>query len=100
MLPAPVELACAPGESGPLCDRAAAVRDVARRFGARSQAAADELTAMCNQGQPPTAAAVQHCDHQVTGAGTVHALGGHMHLLGRSITVELNPGAPGRPDAA
>ena len=41
-----------PDESGPLCDRAAAVRDVARRFGERSEAAADQLNEMCNQGQP------------------------------------------------
>src|SRR5690242_11584650 len=32
-LPAPVELPCASGESGPLCTRSAAVADVARRFG-------------------------------------------------------------------
>ena len=33
LLPAPVELACRKGKSGPLCDRTAAVRDVSERFG-------------------------------------------------------------------
>jgi hypothetical protein len=95
LLPAPVELPCAAGESGPLCDRAAAVRDVARRFGEQAGATVDELNRMCNQGQDPATGSVQHCDQPVPGAGTVYAVGGHMHLLGRSIKVELNPGGPG-----
>ena len=28
-------------------------------------------------------------------AGTIRAVAGHMHLLGRRIKVELNPGTPG-----
>jgi Copper type II ascorbate-dependent monooxygenase, C-terminal domain len=34
----------------------------------------------------------QHCDHPIDGRATIYAVAGHMHLLGRSITVELNPG--------
>ena len=60
LLPAPVELACRKGKSGPLCDRDDAVRDVSTRFGGQS--------------------------------GLMVA--GHMHLLGRSISVTLNPGEP------
>jgi hypothetical protein len=90
LLPAPVELACAPGESGPLCDRAAAVRDLAKRFGERSGATADELNGMCHGGQPPVAGTEQHCDHVVPAPGTIYAAAGHMHLLGRSIRVELD----------
>ena len=33
LLPAPVELACAKGEQGRLCDRAAAIADLARKYG-------------------------------------------------------------------
>ncbi len=94
LLTAPVELPCAAGESGPLCDRAAAVRDVARRFGERSGSTAEALNEVCNQGQAPAAGAEQHCDHVVPGPGTVYAAGGHMHLLGRSIRVQLNPARP------
>jgi hypothetical protein len=90
LLPAPVELACAPGESGPLCDRATAVQDLTRRFGHRSAAVTDQLNRMCNQGQPPAASVEQHCDHVVPTPGTIYAVAGHMHLLGRSITIELN----------
>ena len=34
------------------------------------------------------------CDRPVTAPTTIHAVAGHMHLLGRSIRVELNPGTP------
>ena len=95
LLPAPVELPCAEGESGPLCERAAAVRDVASRFGAQAEGMVSRLNGMCDQGREPAAGAVQHCDHVVPGTGTVHATAGHMHLLGRSVTVQLNPGRPG-----
>ena len=95
LLPAPVELPCAAGESGPLCDRAAAVRDVAGRFGAQADGMVTQLNLLCNGGRSPVAGTVQRCDHAVSGPGTVHAVAGHMHLLGRSITVRLNPGRPG-----
>lgn len=92
-LPAPVELPCAAGESGPLCNRAAAVVDVRQRFGTEVAATESGLVMECDRGniQPgPT----QSCDHPIRQAGTVYALGGHMHLLGRSIRIELNPGTP------
>jgi hypothetical protein len=94
LLMAPVELACAADESGPLCDREAAVRDVARRFGEQARATVGRLNQACHQGQAPATGSVQQCDHYVQGAGAVYAVGGHMHLLGRSITVDLNPARP------
>jgi hypothetical protein len=90
LLPAPVELPCAAGESGPLCDRAAAVRDVAGRFGAQAGGMVEQLNSACNRGRAPAAGTEQHCDHVVPAAGTVYAVAGHMHLLGRSISVRLN----------
>jgi hypothetical protein len=95
LLPAPVELPCASGESGALCDRTAAVADVTKRFGADVGSMQADLNQLCNGGKTPVASATQHCDHQIARAGTVYALAGHMHLLGRSIKVELNPGTPG-----
>jgi hypothetical protein len=92
-LPAPVELPCTAQETGPLCDRAAAVADVARRFGDEIGNAAQGLLEGCSDGKAvpgPT----QHCDHPIDGAGTIYAVAGHMHLLGRSIKIEINPGTP------
>jgi hypothetical protein len=92
-LPAPVELPCAAGESGPLCDRRAAVADVRRRFGDVG-ATEDALIQVCDSGTV-TPGPTQSCEHAIRQSGTVYAMAGHMHLLGRSIKVELNPGTPG-----
>ncbi|ROT29786.1 monooxygenase [Micromonospora sp. HM5-17] len=95
LLPAPVELPCAPGEEGELCDRTAALRDVARRFGADAARRTEQIGAACRRGEPAVPGNTQSCDHRVTQPGLVHALAGHMHLLGRSIRIDLNPGTPG-----
>jgi hypothetical protein len=94
-LVAPVELPCAAGESGPLCDRAAAVDDVVKRFGDEARGMVTGLNRRCNDGAPPVAGATQRCDYVMEQPLTVHAVAGHMHLLGRSIKAELNPGTPG-----
>ena len=91
-MPAPVELPCAPGESGPLCDRTTAVLDVWHRFGEAAGTTVSGLNLLCNAGRAPRAGPTQHCDRKVRQAGVVRAVAGHMHLLGRSIKVELNPG--------
>jgi hypothetical protein len=90
-LPAPVELPCAAGESGPLCDRTAAMADVAKRFGSDIGQTETALVRKCDNGVPvpgPT----QQCSRPMPVGGTVYAVAGHMHLLGRSIKIELNPG--------
>jgi hypothetical protein len=90
---APVELPCTAGESGPLCDRDAAVADVTRRFGNDVGSIEEALVQMCDHGAP-VAGTTQHCDRPVRKDGTIYAVAGHMHLLGRSIKIELNPGTP------
>jgi hypothetical protein len=94
LLPAPVELPCAAGEKGQLCDREQAILDVWRRFGQQAGSAVAGLSLLCNRGKDPAAGPTQHCDLPVRQAGMVYAVAGHMHLLGRSIKVELNPGTP------
>jgi hypothetical protein len=93
-LPAPVELPCAAGESGPLCDRAAAIADVTHRFGNDAGRTVNGLNQRCNGGKAPVAGNTQHCDFPVPQAATIYATAGHMHLLGRAIKIELNPGTP------
>jgi hypothetical protein len=91
LLPAPVELPCRPGRTGPLCVRNAAAADVRLRFGQRAGQTADLLNLLCPGNVPgPT----QSCTRPVTEAGTIRAVAGHMHLLGRSISVTLNQGTP------
>ncbi len=93
LLPAPVELPCRPGHDGPLCDREAALADVQARFGPMVGSTANYLNLACRgQGASP----VQSCSRLVGERATIRAVAGHMHLLGREIKVEVNPG---RPDA-
>jgi len=93
-LDAPTDLPCAPGESGPLCDRAASIADVTKRFGPEVGEFADEQVEECNEGGEPLPGDTQVCDHVVEEPVTVFAGFGHMHMLGRSVKVELNPGTP------
>ena len=93
-LNAPTELPCAPGESGPLCDREASIADVTARFGSEVGGFADELVEECSGGVVPKPGPTQACDIDVEEPATVFAGFGHMHMRGRAIKVELNPGTP------
>ncbi|NUR07369.1 MAG: hypothetical protein HOQ22_01440 [Nocardioidaceae bacterium] len=89
LLPAPVELPCRPGhDQNRLCDRDAAVEDAETRFGPAGQAA-NYLHFLCGRLHPGP---VQTCDQKVRRPETVRAVAGHMHLLGRSIKIQVNPG--------
>jgi len=92
-LDAPTDLPCAADESGPLCDRAASIADVTKRFGSDVGGMADDQVEDCGQNAPKPGA-TQTCDHKVSAPMTLFAGFGHMHMLGRAIKVELNPGTP------
>lgn len=92
-LDAPTDLPCAADESGPLCDRAASIADVTKRFGPEVGGTADEQLEECGQSTPKPGN-TQTCDQEVPAPMTLFAGFGHMHLLGRAIKVELNPGKP------
>ena len=92
LLPAPVELPCRPGTQAPLCDREAAVLDVMDRFGMRAGQVVAGLQLLCGSGGGPRPGPTQSCTRTVDEAATVRAAAGHMHLLGRKIKIELNPG--------
>ncbi|HWO69042.1 MAG TPA: hypothetical protein VNO31_54330 [Umezawaea sp.] len=92
-LDAPTELPCTADESGPLCDRATSIADVTKRFGSEVGETADRQLEECGQ-TAPRPGNTQTCDHEVPAPMTLFAGFGHMHLLGRAIKVELNPGTP------
>ncbi|WP_299441790.1 hypothetical protein [uncultured Phycicoccus sp.] len=85
LLPAPVELPCRSNRTAGLCARGVSVADVSRRFGERP-ARADLLHLLCGPIEPGP---VQSCTRKVREAGTIRAVAGHMHLLGRAITVDV-----------
>jgi len=92
LLPAPVELPCRPGHTDSLlCDRTTAIADVVKRFGPVGQTN-NWLDVLCNQ--KPVPSQVTSCVRTVTEPTTIRGVAGHMHLLGRSIRIEVNPGTP------
>jgi hypothetical protein len=95
LLPAPVELPCRPGHTGALCDRDRAVLDVGARFGEESSAAVAGLLLLCRGSFVPKPGATQSCTRRVEEPATVRAAAGHMHLLGSSIRIDLNPDTSG-----
>lgn len=90
---APTDLPCAADESGPLCNRAASIADVTKRFGPDVGEMADRQVEECGRGVPKPGD-TQTCDHEVEAPMTLFAGFGHMHMLGRALKVELNPGTP------
>ena len=79
------------GADGDLCDRAASLLDVKKRFGVEGNTA-DALYFLCGGG--PRAGETQSCTRTLGEPLTIHGVAGHMHLLGRSIRIEVNPGTP------
>jgi mono/diheme cytochrome c family protein len=93
LLPGPVELACAKGEQGRLCDRNEALFDLSRKYGSGAAFVPAGLLILCRgTAATPAASAVSTCDRRITSPTTIHVAAGHMHLLGASIKLELNPG--------
>jgi hypothetical protein len=93
LLPAPVELACAKSERGPLCSRQAALFDLVSKYGGTAGVAPAGLLLLCGKNAAnPRPSAVTSCDRRIDGPTTILGVAGHMHLLGASIRVTLNPG--------
>ena len=92
-LPAPVELPCAAGETGRLCDRNAAIYDVTQRFGEDSRSTIAGLQILFD-GSPlrPKSGDTQSCTRTMKQNTRIAAAAGHMHLLGKSISIDVNPG--------
>ena len=96
---APVEIPCAVGESGPLCDRATMMQYIRDTYG--PIAAGIPPFALRNCGHTPEEFADQtkgtgwtSCDNRIRGDGQIVAVHGHMHELGKSFRMTLNPGTP------
>jgi polyisoprenoid-binding protein YceI/mono/diheme cytochrome c family protein len=94
---APVELPCPDGVEGPLCDRDAAVADVAERFGPGAPLIANGLHLGCRSTPEQIAATFDGqvgsttCDFRVRQGGEVIGMLGHMHEIGSSYRMTLAP---------
>jgi hypothetical protein len=93
LLPGPVELACGKGEQGRLCSRNEALFELSRKYGSEAAFAPAGLLLLCRgNASSPRPSAVSTCDRRIGQPTTIHVAAGHMHLLGASIRIELNPG--------
>ncbi len=95
LFPAPVELACPPGVTGPLCDRKKSLIDLASRTSTTSAFEATGINVLCGQDPfKPTPSLTSQCDKVINSNFNVIAAAPHMHLLGRTLKLILNPGTP------
>ncbi len=92
----PVEIPCATYESGPLCDRDAAIDRLRTEFGSESALIPEFVNSQCNVTPADFALftdgkASSSCDIP-TPAGEVVSILPHMHELGTTYRLTLNPG--------
>ena len=94
---APVELPCPAGTDGPLCDRDAAVADVAERFGPGAPVIANGLHVGCDSTPESIAATFDGqvgtttCDFTGRQSGELIGMLGHLHEIGSSYRLTLHP---------
>jgi len=93
LLPAPPDIPCPTGVTGPLCNRAASLANLGQRFGQSSVAFVDDLERQCgrNPADPPEGDSTS-CTSQIDNSGYIVRVGAHMHLLGATLKMVLNPG--------
>ncbi len=97
LVAAPVELACPKGVTGYLCDRGKSLIDLAQRTSQSSVAESEGLNQLCGYNPiNPTPSNISICDKKITQNELVVKATPHMHLLGRSLKMILNPGTPGQ----
>jgi hypothetical protein len=95
LMPAPPDIPCPADTSGPLCSRAASLANLGQRFGQSAVGFVNAIEWICgrNANDPPAGDSTS-CSWPVPSAGYILRAGAHMHLLGVSFTMVLNPGMP------
>jgi hypothetical protein len=92
---APPDIPCPAGVTGPLCDRAASLANQGQRFGQTAVEEVDGIEALCghNPSDPPVGDSTS-CTSSIDSGGYIDRVQAHMHLLGRTFKMVLNPGTP------
>ena len=98
---APVEIPCMPNQQrAPLCDRNAALADDTRLYGGIGAGAESALLTVCGKTEEQVAASFHNgvasstCDWTIGESGTIFAVFGHEHTLGKSFRLTLDPDTP------
>jgi hypothetical protein len=96
----PVEIPCSPGDPAPLCDRSAALAEAVRQYGPAGSFIESGLLLICGKSASQLAAtfhdgvASSSCDTKVPANGQIVGAMGHMHTLGKSFRLTLDPDTP------
>jgi hypothetical protein len=95
LMPAPPDVPCPPGVTGALCNRTASLANLGQRFGPSAVSFVNTIEAVCgrNPTDPPAGDSTS-CDWPVYQSGYIVRAGAHMHLLGATFKMVLNPGTP------
>lgn len=95
VLNAPPDVPCPAGVTGSLCNRAASLANLGQRFGQAAITSVNQLETICgrNPSDPPVGDSTS-CTWPLTHGGYIVRVQGHMHLLGHSVRIVLNPGTP------
>jgi hypothetical protein len=94
-LVAPPNIPCPAGVTGPLCNYQASLNYLEQRFGPMGPLSAKGVDAICgeNPNDPPLGDTAT-CTSKIASTGYIDRIGPHMHLLGVSFSMVLNPGTP------
>jgi hypothetical protein len=95
----PAEIPCYEGDTHILCDRDAAMKRVHDLYGDFGAALPNYFLANCKSTpadyvEMTNGDAWSSCDLPVSNPGRITSVTGHMHELGKSIRLTLNPGTP------
>jgi hypothetical protein len=95
LMPAPPDVPCPAGVTGPLCNRAASLANLGQRFGQSAIDFVNTLESVCGRdvSNPPVGNSTS-CNWPVYQSGYIVRAGAHMHLLGATFKMVLNPGTP------
>jgi hypothetical protein len=92
---APPDVPCPAGVTGPLCTRTAELANEGRQFGQSEVQMVNQLEETCGRSSadPPLGDSTS-CTWPITQSGYIVRAQAHMHLLGLSFSLVLNPGTP------
>ena len=92
---APPDIPCPAGVTGPLCNRDASLADLGQRFGQMALVEVNGIEALCgNDPADPPVGDSASCTSRIEKNGYIDRVYAHMHLLGDTFTMVLNPGTP------
>lgn len=88
LIAAPIEVACGANESGPLCNRAAALKDLTKRTSEKAALQEAGLLAICGKDpRNPVASPVSECTQKISSNRKIYGSTPHMHQLGTKVSV-------------